>query len=327
MSSTQQTSSSTQPDFAPQVAGLTTAFNGASGALAQAQTAQAPTNYTAGMTPDQLATFQSMLGYANGNTTPGSQASAGATNTSAGTNAATGALTGLANYNPSATNNTSSLIDAANKYVAGQNIPAQVAQATQQANEQARDVTMPGIEQNAAMTGNTNSSRTGIADGLVQRSLAENAQNMTGALTSQAYTNGLNLAENQAQANNNGALSALTNEGNIGNTTTNTGVNAGTSSVNNQGQLYGMAENAGQGEQQNNQEALTNQQQQYQAAVNDPFAALNNYMGIVGSNNWGSSSNGTTTTTPSAYQVLGGLLGAAGQGASMAGGLGWKPFA
>jgi hypothetical protein len=48
----------------------------------------------------------------------------------------------------------------------------------QGATETARDVTMPGIEQNAAMTGNTNSTRTGIADGLVQRGLAEQSANL-----------------------------------------------------------------------------------------------------------------------------------------------------
>lgn len=327
MSSTQSTQSTTTPGFAPQNADLTTAFNDANGALSQAQQAQAPTNYTATMTPDQLATFQSILGYTNGNTTPGSQAAAGNTNTTNGTNATAGALTGLGNYNPSASNNPQSLVDAANSYVAGQNIPAQVAQATQQANEQARDVTLPQIEQNAQMTGNTNSSRTGIADGLVQRGLAENAQNLSGALSSQAFANGLNLAENQANSNNTAALTALTNEGNIGNTTTSTGVNANNSSINNQGALYGLAENAGQGEQQNNQENLTNQQQQYQAAVNDPFAALQNYYGIVGANNWGQTTNGTTTTTPSITSILGGLLGAGGSAAGTAGSLGWKPFA
>jgi hypothetical protein len=66
-----------------------------------------------------------------------------------GTSATSGALNGLAPSTLSAANNTQSLIDSANKYVQGQNIPAQVAQATQQANETARDVTLPQISQNA----------------------------------------------------------------------------------------------------------------------------------------------------------------------------------
>ncbi|WP_316235068.1 MULTISPECIES: hypothetical protein [unclassified Bradyrhizobium] len=304
----------TTTPWAPQAAALETAFNGANGALAQASTAKAPTDFTAQFTPDQLATFKSMLGYANGNPLPGQTANAATTNMANGTSATSGALTGLQNYNPSASNNVDAITAAANKYVQGQNIPAQVAQATQQANETARDVTLPQISQNAAINGNTNSSRTGIAEGLVQRGLAENAQNMTGALTSQAYANGLNLAENQANQNNGAALTALTNQGTLGNAATNSGVSAGTSSINNQTGLYNIAASAGKGEQDANQANLTNQQQQYQSAVSSPFDALRQYMGIVGSNNWGSNSTGTSTqtSTPSAFQVIGGLLGTAG---------------
>lgn len=329
-SSTQQqsTSSTTAPSFAPQVGALTTAFNGANTALTKAQGATAPTDFTAGFTPDQLATFKSMLGYTDGNTTPQTTSATGTTMQNAGSAATAGALSGLNSYDPTKLNNTGSLVDQANAYVNGQNIPAQVAQAMQTANETARDVTMPGIEQNAAMTGNTNSSRTGIADGLVQRGLSETAANMTGALGSQAFANGMNLASSNANANNTDKLGALSSEATAGTNATNSGVNAGTAGINDQGALYGMAENAGQGEQAANQANLTNQQQQFQAQTQDPFAALQQYMGIIGSQNWGTTTNGTasTTSTPSAWQVIGGLLGGAGNVASMAGGLGWKPF-
>jgi hypothetical protein len=326
-STTQQTSSQTSP-WGPQAGALTSAFSNAQNAYTQASQAQAPTNFTAQFTPDQLSTFQSMLGYANGNTTPGSQATAGATDTAAGTNATTGALTGLSNFNPASTNNTQSLIDSANKYAAGQNIPAQVANAMQTATQTANDITMPGIEQNAAQTGNTNSTRTGVADGIVQRGLAEQAANLSGTLQSNAYQNGLNLAETSANSNNANTLGALNSAGSIGNATTNTGVNAGTSSINNQGALYGMASNAGAGEQAANQANLTNQQQQYQSQVTSPYAALNGLMPIIGSTNWGGNSTGTsnTTTTPSAWSVIGGLLGGATQAAGTAGKLGWSPF-
>lgn len=304
----------TTTPWAPQAAALQTAFTGANDALGQSQQAKAPTDFTAQFTPDQLSTFKSMLGYANGSQTPAQTAAAAGTNMANGTSATTGALNGLSSFNPGATNNTQSLIDSANQYVKGQNIPAQVQQAMQQANETARDVTLPQISQNAQMSGNTNSSRTGIAEGLVQRGLAENAQNMTGALTSQAYTNGLNLANTQANQNNSATLSALTNAGTIGNASTNTGVNAGTSAINDQSGLFNMAASAGKGEQDANQANLTNQQQQYQSQLSSPFAALQQYMGIVGSNNWGSNSSGTSTTqsNPGALQMLGGLLGTAG---------------
>jgi hypothetical protein len=70
-------------------------LHGAGTALGQAQTAQAPTDFTAQFTPDQLSTFKSMLGYANGNQTPAQTAAAAATNMANGTSATTGALNGL----------------------------------------------------------------------------------------------------------------------------------------------------------------------------------------------------------------------------------------
>jgi len=328
MSGSSQTSTSqtSTPSFAPQTGALTTAFNGANDALTKAQSATAPTDFTAQFTPAQLATFQQMLGYSSNSAVPQSAANAGTTLTGAGTNATTGALSGLGSYDPTKLNNTGSLVDQANAYVNGQNIDAQVANAMLPAEQQARDVTMPGIEQGAQISGNTNSSRTGIADGLVQRGLAEQATNLGATMRGTAFNNGMQLASSNANANNTNELAALTNAASAGNTATNTGVNAGTSSINDQGNLYSLAENAGAGQQAANQANLTNQQQQFQAQTNDPFAALQNYYNIVGANNWGQTTTGTQTSTPSAWQVIGGLLGGVGNAASTAGTLGWKPL-
>jgi hypothetical protein len=321
----QETSQQTSP-WAPQSGALTTAFSNAQDAYGKAAQAQAPTDFTAQFTPDQLATFKSMLGYANGNTTPGTTAATGAALQGAGTNATTGALSGLGNYDPTKQNNPQSLIDAANKFADGQNIDAQVANSMLPALQQARDVTMPGIEQNAAMTGNTNSSRTGIADGLVQRGLAEQSANLGATLRNSAFQTGLGLASSNANANNANTLGALTGAASAGTNAANSGVNAGSTSINDQGALYGMAGNAGQGEQASQQAYLDNLLKQYQSKTTAPYDALNGEMGIIGSQNWGSNSTGTQTTTPSAWQVIGGLLGGAGNAASTAGGLGWKPF-
>ncbi|MBW7970947.1 hypothetical protein [Bradyrhizobium sp. BR 10289] len=279
------------------------------------------------MTPDQLATFQSMLGYTRNNTTPQAAAATGSALQTAGTNATTGALSGLSAYDPTKLNNTSTITDAAKAYADGQDITAQTKAATNGAMEQARDVTLPGIDQNAAMSGNTNSSRTGIADGLVQRSLAENYQNTYNDLYSKAYQNGLNLASSNANANNTEKLGALTGAASAGTNAANSGVNAGSSAINDQGNLYSMATSAGAGERAGNQSYLDNLLQRYQSQVSSPYAALNGLMGIIGTNNWGSNGTSTTTKTPSAWDIVGGLLGAAGGAASTAGGLGWKPFA
>lgn len=284
--------STAAPSWSPQLSDLTNAFGQANGALSTAQGFSAAPGTNSNFTSDQL--------FNNGNTL----------NTS-GTNATTGALSGLGSFDPTQLNNTGSLVDAANQYVAGQNIPAQVAAATQQAKEQARDVTMPGIEQGAAMSGNTNSSRTGIADGLVQRGLAENAQNLSGALSSTAFNNGLTLASNNANNNNTEKLGALSTGASAGTNAANAGAVDQTSAINNTG-----AQN-------------TNNESNYNNSVNNSFASLSDYMKLIASQNWGSTtnssatgvtnSNGTSNTisNPSALSVISGLMGTAGQGLSM----------
>jgi hypothetical protein len=317
---------STQPGFAPQVSDLTTAFNAANGALSSAQGAVAPTNFTAQMDPSQIAAFNQMIQQGSNLSTADTQAQTGSALQGAGTAGVTGALSGLSNYNAATATDPNAINAAANQYVAGQNIPAQVAAAMQGATETAQDVTMPGIEQNAAIGGNTNSTRTGVADGIVQRGLAEQSANLNGSLSGTAYANGLNLASANANAANTANLGALSSAGNIGNTAASTGVNAGTASVANQGALTGEAATGGAGLTQNVQNALTNQGQQYAAATNDPFAALNNYMGVVGTNNWGQNTTGTnnTTSTPSAWDTISGLMSSAGSAAKGAAAL--APF-
>jgi hypothetical protein len=320
-SSTQQTQQSSQTTpWAPQAGALTSAFTNAGTAYDKASQAVAPTDFTAQFTPDQLKTFQQMLGYSGNSAVPDAAGNASTAMTGAGSTATQGALSGLGSYDPTKLNNTGSLIDSANQFVAGQDINGQVANSMLPALQQARDVTMPGIEQNAAMTGNTNSTRTGIADGLVQRGLAEQAQNLGATLRNNSFNTGLQLASSNANSNNTLGLGALTGAASAGTNAVNSGVNAGSSSINDQGNLYSLANSAGAGEQAADQAKLTNEQQQFQSQTQSPYAALNGLMSIIGSNNWGGNTTGTSTTTktPSAWDVIGGLLSAGGQAAGAA---------
>lgn len=316
MGSTTQTTnsqSSTAP-WAPQDAALTDAFQKAQSAYNTSSQATAPTDFTAQFTPDQLATFQSMLGYANDNTSPGTTSATGGALQTAGTNATQGALSGLASYDPTKLNNTQAISDAAKQYADNQNIGAQTDAAMQQAREQVRDVTLPGISQNATLTGNTNSSRTGIAEGLVDRSLAENTANTYNSLYGKAYGNGLSIASNNANANNTDTLGALSSAAGQGTNAANSGVNASTSGINQQTGLFNLANAAGTGEQAANQADLTNQNQQYQSGVSSPYASLQQLMSIIGTQNWGANSTGTKTTKtdPSVLSTIAGLMGTVG---------------
>jgi hypothetical protein len=305
--------------WGPQAGALTSAFANAQGAYGTASQAKAPTDFVAGMTPEQLTNFRDALGFASGSTVPGQNAATGGALSGAGTSAATGALSGLTNFDPSATNNPAALIDAANKYASGQDINGQVNNAMLNARQTARDVTLPGIEQNAAMTGNTNSSRTGIAEGLVERGLAQQSTDLGASLRSKAFSDGLTLASGNAQANNQQKLGALSTGASAGTNAANSGVAANSQSIQDKNSLLGIANDAGSGLQGANQLTLDNLLKQYQSKVSSPYDALNGLMGIIGTNNWGSNSSGssTTTKTPSAFEVLGGLLGAAGNAKSL----------
>jgi hypothetical protein len=284
------------------------------------------------MTPDQLSVYSQMLGTGLGNVgNVAGSIGAGQNILGTGTNAATNALAGLGAFNPLTLNNPSTITNNAIQYASGGNqyVPGAVAQAMLPAVQTARDVQLPGIEADAAGTGNINSSRTGIAQGLVTRGLAENAQNLGASLMNSNYQTGLSLAQNQALANNQQTLSALTaamgggsNMIGLGNSTTNSGIDS-------TGNLYNMGLTGASGPQVAQQLQLQNQLQQFQASQNNPFMPWQNLMSIVGTNNWGGTTDATQTThnNPSVMSTIGSLLGAGGsligsKGGPMGGGSG-----
>lgn len=313
-SSSEKKIDTTTNPWGPQAGALTSAFSNAGNAYNTASGAVAPTNFTAQMDPAAIAAFKQMVSQGGNLAIPNSMANTSTALQGAGTAGVQGSLSGLSGYDASRSNSADPTVAAAQKYVAGQDIPAQVRAAMQGATETARDVTMPGIEMNAAAGGNTNSSRTGIAEGLVQRGLAEQSANMSGSLSSQAFKDALTLAQTQQNNNNTANLGALTAQGTIGNTAANTGVNAGTASIAGQGALTSEAAAGGAGLTAAQQAILDNGQQQFASATQSPYAALSGLMGIIGTNNWGSSTNGTETTTknPSAWDTISGLMSAGG---------------
>jgi hypothetical protein len=276
-------------------------------ALGQAQANAAgttPTGFTAQMTPQQLQAYQSVYGAANGNTSAQTQQNTGALTSNAGAGGVQGALSGLSGYNPSIQGE----VNAGQQYAAGQNIPAQVQAAMLGANQEANQVTLPGIDSAAAGSGNTNSSRTGIASGLVQQGLAQQA----GALSAQLQGNAYNTGANLQNSNNSNILGGLQSQGSIGNSAVNSGSGALSSGVNDQANLGNQLLTGAGGAQQNQQLGFNNQNQAYQFGQNSPFGALQNYMGIQGMVNAGGTSNESSTSTPSFMSTVGSLLGGAG---------------
>lgn len=257
-----------------------------------------------------------MLNYGNGSTIPGANAATGAALTATGTQGLQGALSNFSAFNPNATVNTDSAIAAGKKYAAGMDIPGAVQAAMRDATQTARDVTLPGIEQNAGVTGNTDSSRTALAQGLVQRGLAQKASDISSSLYNDAYSTGVNNYLASEAGNNAQRLAGITGAGALSDSMLKSGVGANSQSLADAANAYNIANTGGAGLQQNDQNNLTNKQQQYQSLSTSPFDAVRQLMQIVGAGNYGSSTVGSstssTTSTPSAWQVVGGLMGSAG---------------
>lgn len=309
-STTDQSSTSNTSPWAPQAAEIQKAFGYANDAYGKASQAQAPSDFTAQFTPDQLATFQQMLGYGNSSNVPNQNAAAGSALTGAGTGAITNAFNTLNSWDPSRI--TQQNIADATATANSPYMDDQVNAAMRDARQQVRDVTLPGIDATASGTGNTNSTRTGVAQGMVERGLAQQTADTSAQMRGQAYNDALN----RSSSNVGNVLSSLLGTGSLGNSVAGTGIGASSGSINDATNLFNIANTGGAGQQAADQANLTNQQQQYQSQVTSPYDALNQFMQLVGGQSYGSSTQSTgtstTTSTPSAWQIIGGLMSAGG---------------
>lgn len=267
-------------------------FNAASNAYGNTQ-----------VTPEQLSAFAQMLQTGTNQAVPNSSAQAGGALTTSGANATGQGLYGLAGYNP--TNTPQAALAAANQYANNPQLQGMIDSATMDARRAVNEGALPQIERNAQASGNVNSNRTGIAQGIVNRGLADTVANTSANIRGTAYSQGLQGALQQLAGNDTnrlGALTALTGGG-VG--AANAGVNANTGSVGQQGGLYNIANAGIQGQ---------------QAA---PFAGLQNFWNIVGGQNYGNQTQGnfntngiqvgntnqTQTSNPSLISSLSQILG------------------
>lgn len=285
-------------------------FQTAANAMTQAGNAQAPSGFTAQMTPEQIATFRQMVGY--NSAAPGMEARTGAGLTSTGASGIDAAFNRLNNFKQ--TGSVDSTIADAQRYADNPAISGMVDAAMRDATRTANEVTLPGITQNAANTGNINSSRTSIAQGMVDRGLAEKRADISANLRGQAYDNGLTLANNQNQFATNTNRSLIDSLMAGGGTAAGLGLGALSNSIDDQNKVFGTNVAGGAGLYGADQAKLTDEQQKYAFGVNSPFAPVNNFWNIVGSRNWGSNTNGTTSTESN--PGIAGLVGAGLFGAS-----------
>lgn len=364
--STSSGTSTTTP-LSEQYSYLIDAWNKASGVYDTSNANKYTGDVLASYTPEQLSNYKNMYDFANSSGAPaysnqvasdasktakdltqtgagyndtasgiygmaGGLTQSGAQLTGTGAGAALGSARKLNNFTP--TGGTDQNIANAGKYADNPYISGQVDATMRDARRQVSEEALPQIARQASLSGNVGSSKRGIAEGIVERGLAEKGADVSSQLRGAAYNKGIDTSESGRQSDNSSIIQSLlgggqlgASVGNLGNSQTNSGVaglNAGTNAgslglgysnassnastlglnANNQGLtqqtgLYGLADTAGTGLQASNQNELDAAKQKAEYGNSTDWSNLSKLYSIIGSNNWGgtTTSNGTQDTT------------------------------
>lgn len=301
----------------PQAGYLTSGFAAAKDALGNSQSLAGPTNFVSQFTPEQQAAFGSMLGYGTGNPQiAANSAAAGGALTGAGANAAQSGLYGLSNYQSGA--NADSIMSDARKFADNTNIDGMVDASMRDARRSVYEGAIPQNNRNAAASGNINNNKSALREGVIERGLADATADVSSNMRGQLYSQGLNLAQQNAQQNEGNRLGALSGAAGAGTGAVSAGVGANSGAVQQQGGLFNIANQGIAGQQQGSQASIDQVLAKYGFDANKDFDALNKYWNIVGGQNYGSQSSGTstgtstTTKTPSTMSQIGQGIGMAG---------------
>lgn len=226
------------------------------------------------------------------------------------------ALSGM--YNFGSQNQTQNNINTANQYANNPYIADSVKAASNLARQDASENAIPNLYRSAASSGNLNSDRAALAQGVVERGLAQNEQNLMANAQSNAWNQGLGTALTQNQQSQGALGNALTGGSSLGSQ----GSGMMSQGINDQTNLSNLYSTAGSGLNALQQAILNNQQAKYQGDIANMWSPVQNLYGIAGANNWGSTSNTNGTTTsfgPVANQQSPGALSYLGAGLGMAG--------
>lgn len=172
---------------------------------------------------------------------------------------------------------------------------------------------MPGLDNSASASGNMNSSRTGVAQGIMQRGTQDRLGDISSQMRGNAYQNGLGMAQSQYNQNGSQQLNAngqLLSAGNFGRIATDAGLNAGYSAND-------ALTRAGMGYQTQDQNTINGNITGFKDKQNTGLDLVNKYMqgvnGSFGSQTQSQSGGGLGGALQGAMTGLSGGLGLYGQ--------------
>lgn len=284
-------------------------YNSASDALKQAQamgTYQG--QYTADMDPLQTQGLNAGANLAQTSGVAGSQAQY---QTGMNTIGNTDAFGSNANslYAQSQVDPTQQILGNAAQYANNPYLDSQIDAASRDVTRNLNENQLTGLDLNATGAGNMNSSRTGVAQGIMERGAADQIGDISATMRSNAYNTGLAASQNQyntgvtqAQTANNQLLQSGTN----GASQITAGLNTGYNAAN-------VTANAGAAFQTQQQNVLNGQKQQFTDQQNNGLDLTGKYMGIINGNFGGGSTAAAPNTATSAISGALGGLGLYGQ--------------
>lgn len=203
---------------------------------------------------------------------------------------------------------TQSTMDAASKYAANPFVDGMIDANSRDIVRNLNEQTLPSLNRQASATGNINSSRAGVAEGVARRGAEDRIGDISATIRGQAYDKGLSMA----QAERSQRLGALGTAANAYSGLAGQGIGALQAGAQTGYGAYNQIAQANAMEQADRQGKTEADFKKWQGNDQRQWDLLNRYYGIVGGNQWGQS--GTTTGTQTTKQnngLLTNLLGAA----------------
>lgn len=196
------------------------------------------------------------------------------------------AANSLYGFNPG--NATSQNISDAGQYADNPYLNAQIDAAGRDISRNLTEDVLPGLNRMGSATGNTNSSRTGIAEGIALRGAQDRFGDLSANMRSTAYQNGLQQAEQARQANMNARLTGLQNAGSLYGSGLGYGLDGASSGLTAGYNNMDALSKAGGLQQQDQQAQMNTDFFKWQGQDSRQFDLLKQYMGLVGGANYGS---------------------------------------
>jgi len=222
----------------------------------------------------------------------------------------------LANFNPG--DPTQSNISSAGQYADNPYLNGAIDAASRDVTRNLTEDVLPGINRGAAAGGNTNSTRTGIAEGIALRGAQDRIGDIAATVRGDAWNQGLGLSEQARQSNMGAQLQGMGQGTGYLNTAYGRGMDTSNQGIQQIYNNYANMMQAGQGFQQDQQGDINAAFQRWQGQYDLPWDALSKYMGTVGGANYGSNTV-QKVPTGAAGGWQGALQGAVGGAATLGG--------